>query len=1142
MTTSMTGLSAFIESELHSGSCAPYIALISKSNSAQRWYVSAVSVISSGVTYSIKVRPTTDDDTGLKVLREPTWSPHKDGKTIIDIVAVHGLGAHPDDTWSKKRGEGGEARWVNWLEEEEMLPRVVPNARIMRYGYKSDWFGPSAIKQSARTTAERLLHALKRERKVVCDAYHDREEWPGIVDAVRGLVFFGTPFRGADGMSQSEMVQAAAGEYTEEDIEREPLHILDPSNELLQDMVDNFQKRVWVKMPHAQVACFFELQASEIGAIVGQQRRKAFAVNERSGCLDVSDRVSKHPLTRTHFNMNKFARPKEEDYLIVADVVEKMAGNALQPLSVPSAKAPPVVSVPVETSYEQADRRRVTYFRGRQEQLNRIDEYFSNAAADERRVLILQGMGGQGKTQIALKCCRQWSSRYAETFWLNASSEAMAVQSLERVAAEIGQPLTGIDDARTKIRLVVDALSQRAERWFMVLDNYDDPDQFATIEQFIPSDGLGDILITTRSRGLEALGKVLIVPPMTQQEGTELLLRDHPTTEVEFHKESCSKIVKRLGGLPLALDQAAAFIRYKQLRLDQLDEFLTLYDAQRKQVLQHTPRFWKYGTLQVDGKEEDNPAICAFTTWEMSFQQLEEDEARRRDIEHFFTVSAFLQPDHIGESLFRHHWDNWESAPAWMRIFSHEDFDRNECHQSPNLEGVCNSDLEGHPVALSESGSSAAGCETPMLSQIPWNADLFWDLISKAYDLSLLDSIADGASVDGSRFSLHPVICDWLQFRVGEESNHEFVCEAIEMVADSVRPMVRGVNHSLQARMILLGHVDTCIENYRRFSPNSRQLGQELSTCDVAGWFASFYRDQGRYRVGEGLCRQAYDTRRKTIGIEHASTLTIMNNLANLLIHQGKYGEAEEIHRETLTLKRKVLGEEHPKTLASMNNLASTLRDQGKYGEAEEVHRETLKLTRKVLGEEHPSTLTSTNNLAGMLHYQEKYEEAEEIYRETLKLSRKVLGEEHPSTLTRMNNLAITLRYQEKYEKAEEIHRETLKLSRKVLGEEHPSTLTSINNLAITLRYQGRYEEAEVINRETLKLRRKVLGEEHPSTLTSLHNLAYLLALRSRFVEATILYERAVAGFQRVLGTDHPTTRECVEGYSSMRNKARKGR
>jgi hypothetical protein len=75
-------------------------------------------------------------------------------------------------------------------------------------------------------------------------------------------------------MSQSEMVQAAAREYNKQDIEKEPLHILDPGNEVLQELVDNFQKRVWSQMPQARMACFYEQQASEIGAVVGKQRRK----------------------------------------------------------------------------------------------------------------------------------------------------------------------------------------------------------------------------------------------------------------------------------------------------------------------------------------------------------------------------------------------------------------------------------------------------------------------------------------------------------------------------------------------------------------------------------------------------------------------------------------------------------------------------------------------------------------------------------------------------------------------------------------------------------------------------------------------------------------------------------------------------
>jgi hypothetical protein len=86
--------------------------------------------------------------------------------TEVSIVAVHGLGAHPDDTWTKRRGPTEDDIWVNWLHEKDMLPATVSQARIMRYGYKSDWVGPEAIKQSVRAVSPRLLAALHRQRTV----------------------------------------------------------------------------------------------------------------------------------------------------------------------------------------------------------------------------------------------------------------------------------------------------------------------------------------------------------------------------------------------------------------------------------------------------------------------------------------------------------------------------------------------------------------------------------------------------------------------------------------------------------------------------------------------------------------------------------------------------------------------------------------------------------------------------------------------------------------------------------------------------------------------------------------------------------------------------------------------------------------
>ncbi|KAF1828125.1 hypothetical protein BDW02DRAFT_538642, partial [Decorospora gaudefroyi] len=188
------------------------------------------------------VRPITSKDVGLKVLREaPTEA------ESIDIVAVHGLGAHPDDSWCKNAGTAEEPRWRNWLIEDDMLPAVAPNARIMRYGYESQWFGQEAMQQSASTVAERLLRALKRKRedvpfrpllfvahcfgglvvlKALLEAEQYPKEWPGVFSSTTGLVFFGTPFRGAEGMNQMEMLEAARREYHDDQVQPTALEVL----------------------------------------------------------------------------------------------------------------------------------------------------------------------------------------------------------------------------------------------------------------------------------------------------------------------------------------------------------------------------------------------------------------------------------------------------------------------------------------------------------------------------------------------------------------------------------------------------------------------------------------------------------------------------------------------------------------------------------------------------------------------------------------------------------------------------------------------------------------------------------------------------------------------------------------------------
>ncbi|KAF2807746.1 uncharacterized protein BDZ99DRAFT_446597 [Mytilinidion resinicola] len=193
------------------------------------------------------VRLVTDDDIGLKVLREAP----AEAAQIIDIVAIHGIGAHPDESWCKNVGTPESAQWVNWLNKDDMLPAVAPNARIMRYGYQSQWFGEGAMRQKASTVARRLLLALKRKR----------EEFP-----FRPLIFIAHCFGGL------VMLAAARREYQEDEVQTDVLKILELGNEFLHEVVDQFGK-TRMRANKAQVACFYELKASNVGKIVGREDR-----------------------------------------------------------------------------------------------------------------------------------------------------------------------------------------------------------------------------------------------------------------------------------------------------------------------------------------------------------------------------------------------------------------------------------------------------------------------------------------------------------------------------------------------------------------------------------------------------------------------------------------------------------------------------------------------------------------------------------------------------------------------------------------------------------------------------------------------------------------------------------------------------
>ncbi|KZF21645.1 TPR-like protein [Xylona heveae TC161] len=748
----------------------------------------------------------------------------------------------------------------------------------------------------------------------------------------------------------------------------------------------------------------------------------------------------------------------------------------------------------------------------------------------------MQALGGQGKTQIALEYCRKNKGCYRGIFWVDATSEASAERSFETIATEINKPVTRtFDDMPSTIRFVLETIESWEEQWLVVYDNYDRPDLY-DLRKYIPRTGHGAIIVTSRAEGTGILGELIRVPSMLHDGGVELLLRRMSADEVKKNTPVGLQIVTRLGGLALAIDQAAAYIASR--RTD-LTTFLLEYEVQKAKILQYTREdFWDYNKQIAES--EQSRALSAFTTWELSFQQIESQDAERKSrVGHFLTVSAFLEPSHIGEYLFRIYRKEAEVTPPWTDIFT-----------------------SGYDSDEDESSNEEESSEK-------WRKEKFWEVIERLHRLSLLQSIE---TMPAASFSLHPLIRDWLQLRRKKSERQKFLREAIRLMSTLLRDSW-SEESPLATRQKLLAHLDACTANCRHFK-FIRGLGSG-DMMDETQLFGDFYESEGRYMEAHNLfksllednksfleedhplrvssmsnlariCRhlgrfkesenldiQVLEVQKRVLGAEHPDTLTSMASLAATYCRQGRYKKSEGLKIQVLEVQKRALGVEHPDTVITMGNLALTYTELGWWKKAEELEVQALEVQKRVLGEERIDTLVSMSNLASIYWQQGRYKESEALEVQVVEVEKRVLGAEHPDTLLSMGNLAITYTEQGLFKESEELNLQVLEVQKRLLGVEHPDTVITMGNLASTYWQQGCYKESEELEVQVLEVRKRVLGEEHPDTLLSMGNLASIYWEQGCYKEFEALEGQVLEVRKRVLGEGHPQTLISVAKLAS---------
>lgn len=701
------------------------------------------------------------------------------------------------------------------------------------------------------------------------------------------------------------------------------------------------------------------------------------------------------------------------------------------------------------------------------------------------QVVVLYGMGGCGKSQLALDYCNKVlngkepddnesnDKGYAAVLWVDAGSPETLKQSFGKFAQMMGKLDFQSADGEGNVQYVREQLQIKKQKWLLVYDNYDEPASFKDkgIKEYFPQGKEGSIIVTTRHLDARSLGFDLDASKMTLEEAVKLLLRRSKIVQNGDNSAKAEPVVKRLGFHALAIDQAGAYIRSREI-LD-ISLYLEVFEKQRGKVLEEVPIEWDYAKrLKEDPTVETN--LTVFTTWELSFAYISGDRVSRDDKEQLLTLMAFLDHTEISDKLFN----------AYGRL----------------------GDLAWMPSCRDEGA---------------WESDALQTILREMYSLSLLQSFQ--VLSEEAIFSIHPLVQDWLKLRQSKEKTSAASRQAILIVGKSAYIVIAAGSKvgersiSFQERQKLLAHINAMFHILLEFiTPNEMQNTANL--LDAMRSIARFLSDEGSIKPAADLQRLVVERRKDIFGIENPKTITSMYDLAAYLKRAGDYGEAETLCRDVIGLQKHLLGVTHTETLWSQSLLANILLFRGKYVDAERWYSETLALQKQTLGDKHPDTIASQNGLASALWRQGKFDKAEPLRRACLAASLEVFGKEHVTSLNYMSDLAFLLGEQGKHDEAEPISRETLELSQKVQGQEHPDTLTSMNNLATLLQDQGKYDEAELIYRQNLKLQQKMLGQEHPNTLTSIINLAYSLEAEGKFNDAELLYRESLSLSSSSLG------------------------
>lgn len=732
--------------------------------------------------------------------------------------------------------------------------------------------------------------------------------------------------------------------------------------------------------------------------------------------------------------------------------------------------------------------------------------------------LSLVGLGGVGKTQLALEYVHRRAPEYDLVWWIPAEQQSQAIATLAALGDQLG--INPAQDMRQTVRGVLSALEESSLRWLLIYDNADDP---GDLEALVPAAG-GQVLVTSRNPAWAdaATGSVRI--GVFFREESIGFLREWG---VAASADNANALADQLGDLPLALDQVCAMQTATGMPVA---EYLRLFGEH-------------FDELLAAGRRRGSRTTTVTTFVNVAAGRLRAESAAAA---HLLEFLAFMAPLPVPISLLHRGRDGRLTQPLGRALYRTDELAR--LAERLGRYGLAQVNADGQQIQVHRLVQLVVrdGMDDPSarLRRLDVHKLLHAANPGKPDDSrtwtqhgEIGPHLMASDAINATDPELRQAVLDQIRYleRVGDfEASAHLARQAVE--AWRADPLKGGLGNEHQLTIQATRHLANALRSLGSYEESrtmiidtldmlrsSPQYGDNhpvtLSTAAVAAFYLRF---AGRYSDALEVDQRRVEGLRSLYGPADIRTASAIINLA---INLRLIGDARSalVHDETAmrTLSERV-GPTDWRTLVAAGNLGWDLLELGRPGEA--VRLQQANMPRSGADNVALATRTVAVGLRRLGRFPEALDKATENYR----TCQHRFGPDHHLTLAAIMTYANTLRAVGDSLGARSLATEALDRYRRLFGEQNPLTLAAATNLAVVLRALGQWREAYNIDEVTRDETVRVLGAEHPHSLITAIGLASDLAHQHEVKDAVTLGQTTLDSLRRSRGEQHPDTWSCA--------------